>query len=423
MHPVVLFQNRRPDRPATLEEYRQSGGYQALAEVLQNYSYKDVQQAVLDAGLLGRGGAAFPTGRKWMTVADDAPSPRYVVCNADEMEPGTFKDRALLLADPHMIIEGMIIGGYAARAEKGIIFIRPEYENEAKIFEREIKVAEEAGYLGKNILGNGYSLDIVVHRSGGRYVCGEVTAQINAIEGKRPNPIQPPPFPTETGLWGKPTVFQNVETFACVPHILRKGPRWFKSLARTETGAGTKIFCVSGKVNRPGCFELPMGIPLREIIEEHAGGMRAGSEFKACLPGGASTRFLPREFYDIEMDFEPFQAVGHRLGTGAIMVFDHKTCLVAATLNLTEFFARESCGWCTPCREGLPYIRELLWRIEEGKGEEDFIPMLERMGKHLWNAYCAFALGAESPVESLLTYFEDEVREHIRKKKCPFKNG
>jgi len=214
-----------------------------------------------------------------------------------------------------------------------------------------------------------------------------------------------------------------VETFACVPHILRNGPEWFKSLARTETGAGTKIFCVSGKVNRPGCFELPMGIPLREIIEEHAGGMRAGSEFKACLPGGASTRFLPREFYDIEMDFEPFQAVGHRLGTGAIMVFDHKTCLVAATLNLTEFFARESCGWCTPCREGLPYIRELLWRIEEGKGEEDFIPMLERMRKHLWNAYCAFALGAASPVESLLTYFEDEVREHIRKKKCPFKDG
>jgi NADH-quinone oxidoreductase subunit F len=422
MYPLVLFQNRKPDRPASLEEYQLSGGYQALSDVLVNYSPKEVQQVVSDSKLVGRGGAAFPTGTKWMAVADDASFPRYVVCNADEMEPGTFKDRALLHADPHMIIEGIIIAGYAVRAEKGIVFIRPEYERAAEIFEREIKVATEAGYLGKNILGNGYSLDIVVHRSGGRYVCGEVTAQMNAIEGKRANPKQPPPYPTEKGLWGHPTVFQNVETFACVPHILRNGSEWFKDLAKTETGAGTKIFCISGKVNQPGCVELPMGISLREIIEDHAGGMRPGSEFKACLPGGASTRFLPGEFYDIAMDFESFHAVGQRLGTGAIMVFDQKTCLVAATLNLIEFFVRESCGWCTPCREGLPYMRDLLWRIEEGKGEEHFIPLLERMTKNLWNAYCAFAPGAASPVESLLTYFGDEVLEHIRTKKCPF-NG
>jgi NADH-quinone oxidoreductase subunit F len=239
--------------------------------------------------------------------------------------------------------------------------------------------------------------------------------------GKRPNPQQPPPYPTVKGLWSLPTVVQNVETLACIPHIIRNGAEWFKSLAKTETGAGTKIFGVSGKINKPGCYELPMGIRLSEIIDEHAGGMLAGSEFKACLPGGASTRFLTKEFYDIEMDFESMRKAGHRLGTGAIMVFDHKTCLVAATLNLVEFFARESCGWCTPCREGLPYIRDLLHRLEEGEGSEEFIPMLQKMSKHLWRSYCAFAPGAVSPVESLLTYFEDEVREHISHKACPFK--
>ncbi len=420
-YPQVLFQNRKPNRIATFEEYQQSGGYQALTDVIKNYSYKDVQQVLVDAILLGRGGAAFPAGRKLMTVPDDAPFPRYVVCNADEMEPGTFKDRVLIHADPHMIIEGMIIDGYGAKAEKGIIFIRPEYESAATILEREIKIAKEAGFLGKNILGNDYSLEIAVHRSAGRYICGEVTAQLNALMGKRPNPQQPPPYPTEEGLWGMPTVLQNVETLASIPHIIRNGPEWYKSLAKTETGAGTKLFCVSGKVNKPGCFELPIGIRLSEIIEVHAGGMPDGSEYKACLPGGASTRYLPKEFYDIEMDFDPMRQVGHRLGTGAIMVFDQKTCLVGATLNLTEFFARESCGWCTPCREGLPYIRDLLVRLEEGEGREEFIPMLQQMSKHLWSAYCAFAPGAVSPVESLITYFEDEVRDHISQKKCPFR--
>ena len=421
MYPQVLFQNRKPDRITTLPEYQQSGGYQALTEALKKYACKDIQQTILDANLLGRGGAAFPTGMKLMSVEDRAPFPRYIVCNADEMEPGTFKDRVMIHADPHMLIEGMIIAGYAARAEKGIIFIRPEYENAARILEREIGLAKKEGYLGQNILSSDYSLNIDVHRSAGRYICGEVTALMNALMGRRPNPMKPPPYPTEKGLWGKPTVLSNVETFACIPHIIRHGVQWFKDLALTETGAGTKIFCISGKVKQPGCYELPLGIRLSEIIEKHAGGMRDGSEFKACLPGGASTSFLPREYYNIEMDFQTLRDIGNRLGTGAIMVFDHKTCLVGATLNLIEFFARESCGWCTPCREGLPYIRELLRRIEDGEGEEEFISMLERMSKQLWNSYCAFAPGAVSPVESLLQYFGDEVQEHISLKKCPFK--
>jgi NADH-quinone oxidoreductase subunit F len=421
MYQQVLLQNRQPDRIATLDEYRQSGGYRALRDVLKDYSHKDVQQAVMDANLLGRGGAAFPTGMKLMSVADDAEFPRYIVCNADEMEPGTFKDRVLIHADPHMLIEGIIIAGYASLAAKGIIFIRPEYENAARILEREIEVARREGYLGQNILGSEYSLELVVHRSAGRYICGEVTAQLNALMGKRPNPMKPPPYPTQKGLWDRPTVLSNVETFACLPHIIRNGGQWFKDLAKTENGAGTKLFGISGKVNKPGCYELPIGVRLSEIIEVHAGGMLAGSEYKACLPGGASTGFLPREHYDIEMDFDPLRNIGNRLGTGAIMVFDHKTCLVGATVNLIEFFARESCGWCTPCREGLPYILDLLKRIEQGDGQPEFIPKLERMCKYLWNAYCAFAPGAVAPVESLLKHFEDEIQAHISQKQCPFR--
>jgi NADH-quinone oxidoreductase subunit F len=421
MYPQVLFQNRKPDRIATIEEYRQSGGYQALATVLQKYSPKEVQQIVLDANLQGRGGAGFPAGLKWKSVAEDAPFPRYIISNVDEYEPGTFKDRMMTHVDPHMIIEGMIIAGYAVSAQKGIIFVRPSYENSAGILERELKIAKEAGYLGKNILGSNYSFDIVVHRSGGRYICGEGTAQINAIQGKRPHPVQSPIRSTEKGLWDKPTVLNNMETLVNVPHIVRHGAEWFKTLAKTKNSAGTKLYCVSGKVNRPGCYELPMGTRLSEIIDEHAGGMLPGHEFKTCLPGGASTYYLQKKFYDVEMDFDSLKKVANRLGTGAVVVFDQKTCLVGATLNLIEFFVRESCGWCTPCREALPSIRDLLWRIETGEGREEFIPMLRRMSQHTWKSYCAFAPGATMPVTSLLDYFPDEVHEHISQRKCPFK--
>jgi len=423
MYPQVIFQNRKPNRIATIDEYRQSGGYQALTMALQKYSPKEVQQIVVDANLQGRGGAGFPAGLKWKSVADNSPFPRYILSNIDEYEPGTFKDRVMTHTDPHMIIEGMIIAGYAVSAEKGIIFVRPSYENSAVILERELSITREAGYLGKNILGSKYSHDIVVHRSGGRYICGEGTAQINAIMGKRAHPVQSPIRSTEKGLWDKPTVLNNMETLVNVPHILRHGPDWFKSLSKTKTGAGTKLYCVSGKVNRPGCYELPMGTRLSEIIEEHAGGLPAGSEFKTCLPGGASTSYLQKKFYDVDMDFDSVKKIGNRLGTGAVIVFDQKTCLVDATLNLIEFFVRESCGLCTPCREALPFIRDLLWRIETGEGREEFIPTLRRMSQHTWKSYCAFAPGATMPVTSLLDHFADEVNEHISQKMCPFKNN
>ncbi len=416
----VLFKNRRDGRPATFEEYRQSGGYEALIDAIKNRTPQEVQQQVLDSGLRGRGGAGFPTGRKWAGIPEGAGFPRYVVPNTDEMEPGTFKDRVLVNIDPHLVLEGIILSGYAVSAQTAFFFIRPSYEMDAKLIEREAEVARQAGVLGKNILGSDFSFDIVVHRSAGRYICGEASAQVNAIMGNRAHPMKDKHMAAE-GLWDRPTIVNNVETLSCVPHILRHGAQWFKSLARTKTGAGTKLYCVSGKVNNPGCFELPIGTPLSEIIEGVAGGMMSGSEFKACMPGGASTAFMPRKYYDVEMDFDPLRAVGHRLGTAAIMVFDQNTCLLAATLNLQEYFARESCGFCTPCREGLPYIRDLLWRLESGEGKEEFIPMLRQMAGHMAKSYCAFAPGAAESVLGLLKYFEDEIREHISQRQCPFK--
>jgi NADH-quinone oxidoreductase subunit F len=239
--------------------------------------------------------------------------------------------------------------------------------------------------------------------------------------GRRPNPKQPPPYATDKGLWGLPTLVNNVETLACIPHIVKNGAQWFKDLALTPEAAGTKLFCVSGRVNRPGVYELPLGVKLSSIIEDCCGGIKDGARFKACLPGGASTGFLTVDHYDIAMDFDSLKKVGNRLGTGAIMVFDHHTCMVAATVNLTEFFARESCGWCTPCREGFPYLLDLLRRIENGAGEAAMIPQIKTICRHLWKAYCAFAPGGVGPIESLLAHFEDEVMAHIEGKKCPFK--
>ncbi len=420
-YPQVLLKHRKPDRITTLAEYREAGGYEALRQVLTEMDRQEVKTRLSDALLLGRGGAGFPAGIKVQTVAEDAPFPRYMVCNADEMEPGTFKDRVFLHAEPHMLIEGMTLAAYSIMASHGIIFIRPEYESAARILEREIDIARREGLLGERILDSDYDFEIVVHRSGGRYICGEVTAQINALQGIRPNPKQPPPYATDKGLWGKPTLVNNVETLACIPHIVRNGAQWFKDLALSPEAAGTKLFCISGKVNKPGCYELPLGIKLSEIIETCCGGMKDGATFKACLPGGASTGYLTPDHYHIAMDFESLKKVGNRLGTGAVMVFDHHNCMVAATLNLTEFFARESCGWCTPCREGFPYLRDLLWRIENGQGGADFIPMMKTMCRHLWKSYCAFAPGGVASIESLLVHFEDEVMAHIEGKGCPFK--
>ena len=420
MYEQALFKNRREGRPATIDEYRAGGGYQALTDALRKYSRPELIGLLKESGLTGRGGAGFPTWRKWSFVREDAPHPRYIGANTDEMEPGTFKDRVLVNIDPHLVIEGIILAGYAVNAQKAFYFIRPTYEMDALLMERELQVAREAGFLGKHILGSDFSFDIVVHRSAGRYICGEATAMVQAIMGKRAHP-QKDVHMTDKGLWDKPTVVNNAETLACVPLIVRNGVAWFKNLARTPTGAGTKLYCISGKVAKPGCYELPMGIPCREILENVAGGMLPGSELKAFIPGGASTSYMPPKFLDVAMDDEGLKAVGHRFGTGAIMVFDQHSCIVAATLNLMEYFARESCGFCTPCREGFPYIRDLLWRIEKGEGKEEYITIIREMAGHMEKAYCAFAPGAAEPLQGMLQYFEDEIREHISQRGCPFK--
>jgi len=415
----ILFRHNRPGRCVTFAEYRAEGGFKALEKALSGMSPNDVQQVVIDSNLRGRGGAGFPTGKKWSFVPRDIPGPRYLICNCDEMEPGTYKDRVLLEANPYSLVEGMTLAAYAIGVAHAFIFIRRGYEEAAENCRRAIAEAKGAGLLGENILGSGFSLELDLHQSAGRYICGEETALMNALEGKRANPRAKPPFPAVKGLWGRPTVVNNVETLANIPAIVANGAAWFKGLARIPEAAGTKLFCVSGHVRNTACFELPLGMTLGEIIEGPCGGMLPGREFKACIPGGASTPFFTRAHWNVPMDFDTVAKAGSRLGTGGIVVFDQDTCMVAATLNLVSFYARESCGWCTPCREGLPFVRDVLARIEAGAGREEQIGILREHVQYLNYAFCPLAPGAMGPVEGLLRLFEDEIREHIVLGRCP----
>jgi NADH-quinone oxidoreductase subunit F len=418
----ILFCHNRSDRVVTFKEFRSEGGFAALESALKNMTPTEVQQAVIDSGLRGRGGAGFPTGKKWSFVPRDLSGPRYLICNCDEMEPGTYKDRVLLEKNPYLLIEGMALASYALGVEHAFIFIRRGYEQAAKNLQQGISEARQAGLLGNAICTTGFNLTLEIHQSAGRYICGEETALMNALEGKRANPRSKPPFPAIKGLWGQPTVVNNVETLANIPAIISKGSQWWQSQGATPEAAGSKLFCVSGHVRTPECFELPLGMSLGEIIDGPCGGMRPGSSFKACIPGGASTPYLTKEHWGLSMDFDPVAKAGSRLGTGGIIVFDQNTCMVAATLNLIRFYARESCGWCTPCREGLPYVQHILDRIENGRGQADDIDILREHVKHLNYAFCALAPGAMGPVDGLLRHFEDEVREHISSTCCPFGN-
>jgi NADH-quinone oxidoreductase subunit F len=417
----VLFRHNKPGRPVTFAEYRYEGGFEALKKALSGMSPNDVQQAVIDSGMRGRGGAGFPTGRKWSFVPRDLPGPRYLICNCDEMEPGTYKDRVLLERNPYLLVEGMVLTAYAIGCEHAFIFIRRGYETPAANLRRAIAEANDAGFLGKNILGSGFSVELDLHLSAGRYICGEETALMNALEGRRANPRSKPPFPAVKGLWESPTVVNNVETLSNVPFIISHGPARFKELAKIPEASGMKLFCISGLVQNRVCVELPLGTTLGEIIEGPCGGMLPGKRFKACTPGGAATPYLTSEHLNLPLDFDTVAAVGSRLGTGGIVVYDTNTCMVGATLNLIRFFAHESCGWCTPCREGLPFVREVLTRIEAGEGVEEDMVILREHARFLNYAFCALAPGATGPIEALLRLFEEELTDHIRKKKCPFK--
>lgn len=410
------------DGSLTLEAYEKTGGYQAVRKALK-MAPGDITTLVKTSGLRGRGGAGFPTGLKWSFVpmGSDAPHPKYLVANADEMEPGTFKDRLLLEGDPHQLIEGMIIAAYAIQADIGYLFLRAEYTVAAQRLRKAIAEAYENHYLGKNILGSGYDLEMYLHVSAGRYMCGEETGLLNALEGKRANPRSKPPFPQVSGLWGKPTIVQNVETLCNLPHIVNMGADWFKSLSHGAEG-GTKLYGVSGKVKRPGLWELPMGTTVREILEDRAGGMRDGMKLRGFLPGGASTDFLTEQHLDVRMDFDQVQKAGSRLGTGTMIVLDDHTCPVGIVWNLEHFFAQESCGWCTPCWSGLNWAEKILRAMEAGRGEPGDLEKLEFQTK--FNApghtFCALAPGAMEPLQSALKYFRDDFEQHIREHRCPW---
>lgn len=410
-----------------IDAYERAGGYQALRRAVTSLSPEEVQQQVKDANLRGRGGAGFPTGVKWSFVPmGDAAGPgaKYVICNGDEMEPGTFKDRYLLENDPHLLLEGLLLAAYATQADHAYVFLRGEYHLAARRLLDAMAAARERGYAGERVLGSDFSVAIALHRSGGRYICGEETALLNALEGRRAQPRARPPFPPASGAWGRPSVVNNVETLCNVPAILRHGAEWYQGLRRGED-AGTKMFGVSGRVKRPGLWELPMGTPIREILEEHAGGMQDGYRFRGLLPGGASTDFLVEEHLDLPMDYGAIQKAGSRLGTGTMIVMDDSVCPVDLSRNLQHFFAQESCGFCTPCREGLPWLERVLADIEAGRGEAGDLELLEQNAHFIGvpgNTFCVHATGAIEPLASALKYFRDDFVAHIEGGGCPYRS-
>jgi NADH-quinone oxidoreductase subunit F len=377
------------------------------------------------SNLRGRGGAGFPTGIKWQAVpmGPKARRPKYVVCNADEMEPGTFKDRLLLEGNPHLVLEGMMLAAYAVEAEVAYVFLRWAYRRAEAAMRAAIAEAYEHGYLGQNILGSPFSLDLHLHTSAGRYICGEETALLNSLEGSRAIPRAKPPYPQTSGLWGKPVLVQNVETLANVPPLVEGGVAWYQGLSRTGDQGGTKIYGASGRVKRPGAWELPMGTTIREILEE-AGGMRDGFRLRGVIPGGASTDFVTEEHLDVKMDFTALAKVGSRMGTGTMIVLDDQTCPVGMVLNLERFFARESCGWCTPCREGLPWAARTLQAIELGQGQDADLELLAQQCRLLGpgHTFCALAPGAVEPLQSALKYFREDFQRHIRERRCPWEH-
>lgn len=411
------------DVALSLTEYERAGGYSGWKRVLAEMSPLDVQKVVTDSALRGRGGAGFATGPKWSFVpmGEDAPHPKYLIANADEMEPGTFKDRFLMERSPHQLLEGMLISAYAIQADIAYVFLRGEYTVARDRLARAIAELYKAGYAGKHVLGSSYNLELFLHVSAGRYMCGEETGLLNSLEGKRANPRSKPPFPQTSGLFGKPTIVNNVETLCNVPHIVVHGADWFKGLANS-TDAGTKVYGASGRVKNPGLWELPMGTTIREILER-AGGMRDGYALRGLLPGGASTDFLTPDHYDVKMDYDSVMKAGSRLGTGTMIILDDKTCPVGFVLNLEHFFAQESCGWCTPCWGGLQFIERTLQTMEDGKGRTGDLERLQEHTKRLGpgNTYCALAPGAAEPLQSALKYFGEDFERHIKEGRCPWR--
>jgi len=414
--PVLTRNIHRPDSEK-ISVYLAHGGYQAARKAL-TLAPEEIIEMVKRSGLRGRGGAGFPAGVKWGFMPRDADVQKIVAVNTDEGEPGTFKDREIVESDPHQVIEGVIIAAYAVGASRAYVYIRGEFFLGVKRWIKAIADAYEHGYLGENILGSGLNLDMSVHRGAGAYICGEETAMLESLEGKRGNPRLKPPYPAQTGLFGLPTLVHNIETLTCIPNIIERGSAWFAGIG-TEESKGPKIFSVSGHVKHPGNYELPLGIPLREIIYEHAGGIRGGQKLKAIIPGGTSTPMLAADQIDVPMAFETLKQVGSELGTGAVIVMDESTCMVEAARRLSKFFAHESCGRCTPCRIGSQRIFEILDRMEHGKGKTGDIGLILELVQGIdGQTFCPMGAMLVNPPRSAIQHFWEEFEYHIIHKRC-----
>jgi len=398
--------------------YESLGGYTGLAKALRQYRPDEVTDIVKKSGLRGRGGAGFPTGMKWGFIPKDSGKPVYLCVNADESEPGTFKDRLIIEKDPHQLIEGTIISAYAIGCHLAFIYIRGEFVYGSEVLKKAVAEAYERGYLGKNILGSGFDLDMIVHRGAGAYICGEETGLLESLEGKRGHPRLKPPFPAVVGIYGSPTIINNVETLANVPHIINNGAEWYASIG-TERNAGTRLFGVSGHVKKRGVYELPMGTPMRELIYEHCGGMRDGRELKAIVPGGSSVPVLSADQVDVSLDFDSVAKAGSMLGSAGVIVMDDSTCMVKAALRISKFYAEESCGQCTQCREGTEWIHRILSRLENGNGKRgDLELLLDLCANMKGRTICPLSDAAAMPIESYIQKFYDEFAAHIQEQRC-----
>ena len=412
-----------PDQPK-IETFEAHGGYAAWKKVLSSMSPAEVTEEVKNSGIRGRGGAGFPTGVKWGFIPKDTTKPRYLVCNADESEPGTCKDRVLMERDPHSVIEGMAIGSYAIGCHLMFIYIRGEFGHCAVMMERAMKEAYARGHLGKDIHGSGYDLEMIVHTGGGAYICGEETSLLNSLEGERGMSRIRPPFPAIAGLYACPTIVNNVESLASVPFVINRGADWYKSLG-TEKSAGTKIFSLSGHVNRPGNYEVELGFSLKKLIYDPAygNGIPGGKKLKGVIPGGSSTPFLTPDMIDVGLDYESLQEVGSMLGSGAVIVFNEDTCIVWVLKKLIHFYRHESCGKCTPCREGTFWLENIITRIEAGQGRDGDIELIEEIcGNILGRTVCPLGDAAVMPIQSAILHWRDEWQYHIDHKKCLVKS-
>jgi NADH-quinone oxidoreductase subunit F len=404
-----------------LEVYLANGGYEATRGALKNSTPEQLVEMVKASNLRGRGGAGFPTGLKWSFLPKQTTKPVYLAVNGDESEPGTFKDREIIEDDPHQLLEGIIISAFAIRCHTAYVYLRGEFALGVERLEAAIAEARQAGFLGKNILGTGFDLDVWVHRGAGAYICGEETGLIESLEGKRAYPRIKPPFPATHGLFGCPTIVNNVETLACVPHIVQRGADWFRSIG-PEKSPGPKLFCVSGHVERPGTYELPMGTPLREIIYTHAGGIPGGRKLKGVIPGGASMPIFTPEEIDVPMDMDSVQKAGSFLGSAGIMVMDDTVCMVWTAWVLERFFHHESCGQCTPCREGTGWLHRVLTKLEEGgAAPRDVDLLLNIAGNMMGTTVCALSDAAAMPVRALVTKYRAEFEQHAALGRCPLR--